>query len=289
MRAEAARRAEGSRITRGDFERFRDYFYRKTGIYFDDSKRYYVDKRLVERMEATGHRDFRSYFTFLRFQASGEEFQELVNRMTVNETYFFREKYQLDCLVEGVLDEVVEHLPDACEPVRIWSIPCSTGEEPYSIGIYLLEYWPGIESVDVEIMGSDIDTRALEKARAGVFSRRSVQNLPPLILGRYFTPLGDGQYRICDELREAVAFSRVNLMNPAETKRFRNMDVVFCRNLLIYFDDAARRQAAQALYDAMRPGGFLFLGHSESMSRISSLFRVRRFGDTIVYQKPRRE
>ncbi len=289
MRAEAAGRAEEVRITQGEFERFRDYFYRKTGIYFDDSKRYYVDKRLVERMEATGHRDFRSYFTFLRFQASGEEFQELVNRMTVNETYFFREKYQLDCLVDGVLDEVLEHRDDPASPVRIWSIPCSTGEEPYSIGIYLLEHWPPIETVDVEIVGSDIDTRVLERAREGVFGRRSVQNLPPLVLGRYFTPLEDGRYRICEDLRQAVAFCRVNLMNPAETKRFRHFDVVFCRNLLIYFDDAARRQAAQALYDAMRPGGFLFLGHSESMSRISSLFRVRRFGDTIVYQRPRRE
>ena len=281
-----ASRLEDIRITQGDFERFRDYFYRKTGIYFDDSKRYYVDKRLVERMEATGHRSFRSYFNFLRFQASGEEFQELVNRMTVNETYFFREKYQLDCLVDGVLDEVVEHRADPGEPVRIWSIPCSTGEEPYSIGIYLLEHWPAIDTVDVEIVGSDIDTDALAKARAGVYGRRSVQNLPPLVLGRYFEVLEDGQYRICEELREAVAFTRVNLMNPAETKRVRNVHVVFCRNLLIYFDDAARRQAAQALYDAMAPGGFLFLGHSESMSRISSLFRVRRFGETIVYQKP---
>ncbi len=287
MALEARQQDDAPGITQGEFERFRDYFYRKTGIYFDDSKRYYVDKRILERMEATGHRDFRSYFNFLRFQASGQEFQELVNRMTVNETYFFREKYQLDCLVDGVLDEVLE-FRQAAEPVRIWSIPCSTGEEPYSIGIYLLEHWPAIDEVDVEIVGSDIDTRALERARAGVFGRRSVQNLPPLVLGRYFTPTEDGGYRICDDLREAIDFCRVNLMNPAETKRFRNFDVVFCRNLLIYFDDAARRQAAQALYDAMRPGGFLFLGHSESMSRISSLFRVRRFGDTIVYQKPRR-
>ncbi len=272
------------RITDADFERFRDFFYRKTGIYFEDSKRYFVDKRLIERIEATGHDSFRSYFTFMRFQASGEELQELINRMTVNETYFFREEYQFRCMVGPVLDEIIRHKRPG-ESVRIWSIPSSTGEEPYSIAIYLLEYWPSIEQVDVELLSSDIDSRVLEACRRGVYSKRSVQQLPAEILDKYFTPCEEG-YRISRELVECVQFEQVNLSNPAQTRKYRNIDLIFCRNLLIYFNDASRRLAAEAFYDALNPGGFIFLGHSESMSRISSLFKVRKFPEAIAYQKP---
>ena len=277
--------AEAPAITQADFERFRDFFYRKTGIYFEDGKRYFVDKRLLERMRATGHASFRSYFTFLRFQASGEELQRLIDLMTVNETYFFREEYQFRCLVGPVLEEVLERKGPG-EPVRIWSMPCSTGEEPYSIALYLLERWPPIERVDVELLASDIDTRALARAREGIYGPRSVQRLPQALLRKYFEPLPEGRWRICRELREAVDFRRVNLSDPGETRPYRHIDVIFCRNLLIYFDDASRRQAAETFYDALHPGGFLFLGHSESMSRISSLFRVRRFAEAVAYQKP---
>ena len=273
-------------ITDAEFERFRDFFYRKTGIRFEDSKRYFVDKRLIERIRKTGHDNFRSYFTFMRFQASGEELQELINIMTVNETYFFREKYQFDCMVEDVLDEIVRHKGNGME-VRIWSIPSSTGEEPYSIAIYLLEYWPLIEEVDVEIVSSDIDSKALERCRQGIYGKRSVQHLPKPLLKRYFTPLANGSYQICQDLRESVRFTQVNLSDGSQTRGYRNFDLIFCRNLLIYFDDASRRQAAEVFYDALNPGGFIFLGHSESMSRISSLFKVRKFPKAMAYQKPR--
>jgi len=277
--------AQEPRITDAEFERFRDFFYRKTGIRFEDSKRYFVDKRLVQRMRQTGHDSFREYFTFMRFQASGAEFQELVNLMTVNETYFFREEYQLKCMVRALLGEVL-HYKRPGELVRIWSMPCSTGEEPYSIALYLLEYWDRIDEVDVEIVGSDIDTQALERAQAGVFSRRSVNRVPHWMLTKYFEPLTGGHHRLCEDLRESVDFRRINLCDPKGTKGMRDFDIVFCRNLLIYFDEASQRQAAQTLYDALNPGGFVLLGHSESMSRISSLFKVRRFEEAIVYQKP---
>ncbi len=273
------------RITDAEFERFRDYFYRKTGIRFEDSKRYFVDKRLIQRMCQTGHESFREYFAFMRFQASGKEFQDLVNLMTVNETYFFREEYQLKCMVNALLGEVLHHKRSG-ETVRIWSVPCSTGEEPYSIALYLLEFWDRIDEVDVEIVASDIDTQALEKARAGVFSRRSVSHLPHWILKKYFEPLAGGYHRLCEDLRACVDFRRVNLCHPKDTRGMRDFDVIFCRNLLIYFDEVSQRRAAQTLYDALNPGGFVLLGHSESMSRITSLFKVRRFKDAIVYQKP---
>jgi chemotaxis protein methyltransferase CheR len=272
-------------ITDADFAKFREFFYRKTGMHFDDAKRYFVDKRLVERIEATGAGNFRAWFIALRFDTKGSELQALVNAMTVNETYFFREAYQFDCMVNSMLAEVVQRKRPG-QRIRIWSIPSSTGEEPYTIALYLLERWPRINDYDVEILSSDIDTEVLEAAQRGVYSQRSVAQLPPDMLRRYFTPHGEREYAISRDLVDAVEFSQVNLCEPTDTRRFRDIDIVFCRNLLIYFDDLSRRVAAEAMYDALSPGGFLCLGHSESMSRISSLFSVRRFPDAMVYQKP---
>jgi chemotaxis protein methyltransferase CheR len=148
-----------------------------------------------------------------------------------------------------------------------------------------MEHWPGLEKWDVEIISSDIDTDIINRARHGHYSARSVQHLPPALLQKYFKPNTDG-YQICDDLREAVEFTRVNLSEATEVRAYREFDVIFCRNLLIYFDDMSRRQAADTFFDALNPGGFVCLGHSESMSRISSLFRVRKFPEAIVYQKP---
>ena len=272
-------------ITDADFQKFAEYFYRKTGIHFDDGKRYFVDKRLIERIQATGADNFRAWFVALRFEADGAELQHLVNAMTVNETYFFREAYQFDCLVNSLLDEVAARKKPGSR-IRIWSIPSSTGEEPYSIAIYLLERWAQIDLYDVEILSSDIDTAVLAAAQRGVYSQRSVAQLPTAYLRKYFTAQGDDQWHISRDLVSAVEFSRVNLSEPADTRRFRDIDIIFCRNLLIYFDDLSRRVAAEAMFDTMSPGGFICLGHSESMSRMSSLYTVRRFPDAMVYQKP---
>ncbi len=270
-------------ITYEDFLKFREFFYRKTGIHFEESKRYFVDKRLIERIEETDSGTFRNYFITLRFETTGEELQTLTNLMTVNETYFFREEYQFKCLINSILPEITAKKKDK-RPLRIWSMPSSSGEEAYSIAMYLLEYWPGINQWDVEIISSDIDTSIITKARLGNYSDRSVKNLPKQLLGKYFRHSGD-QYQICDDLRGAVEFTRVNLMKASDVRSYREFDVIFCRNLLIYFDDLSRRQAADTFFDALNPGGFLCLGHSESMSRVSSLYQVRKFSDSVVYQK----
>lgn len=271
-------------ISEEDFLKFKEFFYRKTGIQFDASKRYFVDKRLIERIEETESKNFRSYFTMLRFEASGNELQKLVNLMTVNETYFFREEYQFKCLVDSILPEITQRKRDG-SPIKIWSVPSSSGEEPYSIAIYLLEHWKDIDNFDIEIISSDIDTQIIAQAQRGFYSQRSVQHLPNRILNKYFT-YKDSGYQICDDLRQAVEFTKVNIMDSFQVRSYRNIDVIFCRNLLIYFDDVSRRQAAEMFFDAMKAGGYVCLGHSESMSRISSLFRVRKFPEAIVYQKP---
>ncbi|HYD29313.1 MAG TPA: protein-glutamate O-methyltransferase CheR [Azospirillaceae bacterium] len=277
---------ETTPISPGEFAKFQEFFYRKTGLLFTEAKRYFVDRRLAERMQATGSASFRDYFTLLRFQASGTELQALVNLMTVNETYFYREQYQFKCLVDSMLDEVARTKKPG-RPIRIWSVPCATGEEPYTLAIHLLEHWAQVDAFEIEILASDIDTAALDAARAGIYAARAVQYVPMTVRRRYFTELGDDRWQIIPELRRSIEFTRVNLHDRAEVARNGRFDVIFCRNLLIYFDEHSRRQAAESFFDVLYPGGFIGLGHSESMSRISSLFNVRRFPDAIVYQKPR--
>lgn len=269
-----------------DFRVFRDYFYKKTGIEFEENKRYFVDKRILKRIEATGAASFREYFVGMRFEADQSEFQNIVNLMTVNETYFNREDHQFRTLSRDVLPELLRHRTGRPRPLKILCLPSSTGEEPYSIALHLIEHWPGLADHDVELSGADIDTTVLERSRQGLFNRRSIQNLPPHVLRNHFTLQPDGRYLLSQDIRNAVHFFRINIADPGDARSLRGLDVVFCRNLLIYFDECSRRFAIDALYNALTPGGFLFLGHSESISRMSSLFTMRRFSDSIVYQRP---
>jgi chemotaxis protein methyltransferase CheR len=271
-------------VSEEEFRRLCDFLYRRTGMVFTETKRYYVERRINERMSATGATSFASYFARLRIDALGEV-EQFVNAFTVNETYFYRENHQLRCLTSDLMPRRVT-ANQGGQPIRIWSLPCSTGEEPYSIALWLLENWPSVDSFDIEIVGSDIDTGVLEAARLGVFGKRALMHLPAEVVTKYFVLIGEDQWRILDDLRGSVRFSPVNLIDAAETTGFGRFDVIFCRNVLIYFDDASRRIAAENLFESLLPGGFLCLGHTESMSRISPLFEVCRYADAIVYRRP---
>ena len=266
----------------GEFQRFADFFYSRTGIQFAANKRYFVDRRLVERLRKSGHASVREYLEALKHDAL--EYQALVNTMTVNETYFYRERYQFDCLVQSILPALIPTLRS--KRLRIWSMPCSTGEEPYSIAFYLLEHWRHVDDYDVEIVASDIDTEALAKAREGVYGPRALQHVPKATLAKYTADIGGGDRQIHAALRNSIQFASANLLGGLDERLYRDFNVVFCRNLLIYFDDTSRREAATALYDSMAKGGFICLGHSESMSRMSSLFQLVKFPEAIVYRKP---
>ena len=281
--------AAGTLIRNDDFERFQEYFYRQTGMIFSPAKRYFVERRLADRMSACHAPSVRNYLSTLKYEdPNGSELQLLVNALTVNETYFYREAYQFDCLISSILPLLIaDRSPGQGPPIRIWSLPCSTGEEPYSMAIRLLDTWPDVDNYDIEIMGSDIDTRVIAHAHAGIYDERSVRHLPDRIRRRYFQETADGRWKISETLRASVDFGIVNINDANEMRRHRDrFDVVFCRNMLIYFDDTSRRKAVEAIYDALRPGGFICLGHAESMSRISSLFTLRKFPEAVVYQKP---
>ena len=271
-------------ISSDDVQRFCEFIYRRTGMSFTESKRYFIDRRLEDRIAATGSPSFAAYFSLLRADAD-HEIEHLINSFTVNETYFYREDHQLRCMTSSMLDLIAaKKAPGGT--VRIWSIPCSTGEEPYSIALWLMENWPQVDDYNIEVVGSDIDTRALKAAAEGIYGDRALMRLSRSVINRYFRPLEGGNHQIDDGLRSSIEFTRANLIDPHDMAQYRDFDLIFCRNVLIYFDDASRRQAAENLYDCLRPGGYICLGHSESMSRISPLFRVARFPDAIVYQRP---
>ncbi len=276
--------AEYPALTEEEFRKLCEFLYRRTGMVFTEAKRYYVERRVVERMVATRATSFTQYFARLRADAH-EEIEKIINAVTVNETYFYREEHQLKCLSSDLLAQrIKQKAPGGL--IRIWSAPCSTGEEPYSIAIWLLENWPLVDDYEIEIIGSDIDTDVLRTAAAGIYGKRALMRLSAELVEKYFSPVAEGQWQIHEDLRASVRFSTVNIVEPEQTRAFGRFDVIFCRNVLIYFDDVARRIAAENLYENLEPGGFICLGHTESMSRISSLFEPGRFADAIVYQRP---
>lgn len=258
------------------------FLHRRTGMIFGESKRYYIERRIADRMTATGIRSFKAYASHIQINES--EVEHLINIFTVNETYFYREEHQLLCLGHSLLPNIVRNRKPG-DLVRIWSVPCSTGEEPYSIAVWLLENWPMVDAYNIEIVGSDIDTRVLLDAQAGDYGMRALSRLPPDVVDRYFEPAQDGQRRLIQDLRESVRFTPANLVDKTSVAAQGQFDVIFCRNVLIYFDDASRLLAVNNLYDALNPGGYICLGHTESMTRISKRFHLRRFEDAIVYQR----
>ena len=271
------------KISEREFGKLRDIVYRRTGIAIDEKKYQILGKKIDDLMSKRGYQDFRSFFHDIRFNKDKELFQELINLVTVNETYFFRENYQFESLIQDVLPKLHAIRPPE-EVIRILCAPSSTGEEPYSIALHLLDEGKLVEERDFEIIGIDIDSAVIQKAREGYFSQRSVQFVPKHLLQKYFTKEGP-RYRIADFIREAVAFENVNVMDKFAMKRLGKFDVIFSRNMLIYFDDKSRKEVAMTFYEMLKPQGYVFLGHAESMNRIVSVFKTVRSGQSIIYQK----
>ncbi|HKT78045.1 MAG TPA: protein-glutamate O-methyltransferase CheR [Sphingobium sp.] len=256
--------------------------YRLTGMKFAQNKRYYLERRVAQRMKRTAVTDIGRYLMLL--DRDPHERQLLINAITINETYFFREDHQLSALVDHILPAIAATKRPG-DLIRIWSLPCSTGEEAYSIALWLLEKWPLVDAYNVEIVGSDIDTHALDAAREGLFGTRSLARLPADLIATYFEPAPHHHRRIVQDLRESVLFTQVNLNDAASVASQGRFDIILCRNLLIYFDDASRIEAARHLHEALTPGGYLLLGHSESMARIDERFALLRLDTAIVYRR----
>src|SRR6188472_2079523 len=203
-------------------QRFCEFLYRRTGMSFTESKRYFIDRRLEERIAATGSVSFQSYFSLLRANAD-DEIEHLINSFTVNETYFYREDHQLRCMTSDLLGGIVRSKAPG-DTIRIWSIPCSTGEEPYSIALWLMENWPQVDSYNIEIVGSDIDTRALRAAAEGIYGERALMRLSRSIVDRYFRPVAGGKHEIDEGLRDSIQFTRANMIDAQDMANYRDFD-----------------------------------------------------------------
>lgn len=268
------------------FRLLRDLIHDYCGIYFDDGSKFLLQRRLTRRLEQRQLGSFEQYYHFLRYDRKrDEELAVLVDNLTTNETYFFREVSQLRAFSEEILPELRERLA-ARKRLRIWSAGCSTGEEPYTIAIMLLESGDWWRDWEIEIIGSDINQRVLHTARKGVYKKNSHRATSPEMLSRYFLDDGKGDYRIVDRVRELVSFNYVNLLDPFKTSLIRDLDVIFCRNVIIYFDQKAKRKVIESFWEKLREGGYLLLGHSESLINISSAFTLRTLKHDMVYQKP---
>jgi len=268
------------------YQRFVDLIYQRTGIWFEANKRYFVDKRLDERIAELGLENYREYYQLLKFSTDQTELQQLVNRLTVNETYFFRDFPQLQGFAEEVLLKIVKAKVKAGERnIKLWSAGCSTGEEPYTLAIILLEMLPEPEKWKIEILASDINTKVLDIARKGYYNSRSVKDVPLEYMERYFTPRLELQL-LNNKVRKMVTFKVINLMEEREMKAQIDYDVIFCRNVLIYFSTESRLSVLDRYYRSLKRGGYIYLGHSESVARITNAFKMERIGNTIAYCKP---
>ena len=213
------RASPGVHISPEDVQRFCEFLYRRTGMSFTEAKRYFIDRRLEDRIAATGSSSFQAYFSLLRADAD-HEIEHIINSFTVNETYFYREDHQLRCMTSSLLDVITSHKKPG-GTVRIWSVPCSTGEEPYSIALWLMENWPEVDSYNIEIIGSDIDTRALKAAAEGIYGDRALMRLSPDLIDRYFRLVADGRHQIDDGLRNSIEFTRANLIDAKDMAPYR--------------------------------------------------------------------
>ena len=241
---------------------------------------------MSRRLEQRQLKTFEEYYHFLRYDRKREEeLAVLIDNLTTNETYFFRESPQLRAFSEEILPELRRSLADR-KTLRIWSAGCSTGEEPYTIAILLLESGDWWRDWQVEILGSDINQRVLHTARKGVYKKGAHRVTSPEMLAKYFVEEEKGNYRIIDRVRELVSFSSLNLLDPYKTGLISNMDIIFCRNVIIYFDKEAKKKVIASFYDKLREGGYLLLGHSESLINISNAFALRTLKNDMVYQKP---
>jgi chemotaxis protein methyltransferase CheR len=256
-------------VTIGDaeFRQLRDLIRDRFGIYYDDTKQFLLQSRLQTRLVKRSVADFAAYYRFLTSSPERQnEWDELASVLSNNETYFFRERAQLDVLATEVVAEAVR----SGGKLRVWSSACSTGEEPFSLGMTLLETRK-LQTSHIQIKARDLSPRVLERCKVGFYRDLSFRATPPELIQKYFRPFENG-FLIADEVKRLVDFFRINLLDEHAVASQGPMDAIFCRNVLIYFDKPTQKRVVEAFARALRPRGYLFLGHAESIMRLTDLY-----------------
>ncbi|WP_419787681.1 CheR family methyltransferase [Pseudodesulfovibrio sp.] len=273
------------KISDQEFANLRDFIYEQCGIYIADNRKYLLENRLGNRLKQLNLRDFEEYYNFLKYDVGKtREMKKLFEVITTNETSFYRNPPQLQVFQEKVLSEVLRTNADK-KRLRIWSAGCSTGEEPYTISMIIHEMLKTeVASWDIRITANDLSERVLESARRGVYNDYTLRSTPKEVAGRYFD-MENGTNKIKSEVKRLVTFGQINLKDKMQLKRVERSQIVFCRNVIIYFDDAMKKQVINAFYDNLLPGGYLIIGHSESLHNITRAFKPIHFPGAIIYKK----
>jgi chemotaxis protein methyltransferase CheR len=265
------------------FRLLRDAIYRRTGLWFADTSKYLLQKRLSPRARDLNFESFQKYYYLLQYDPRADaEFDEIYDLVTTKETYFFREPAQLTAFVEEIIPDILAR--KTVRKVRVWSAGCASGEEPYSIAM-LLQEARAYDRATIEIFASDISSEVLVRARKGQYRETAFRTTDPTLRDKYFTREPDGGWRIADEIRNRVSFGRLNLYDEPRVSLLGNVDVIFCRNVIIYFDDSSKRTVVNTFYNRLVDGGYLLLGHSESLISLSTQFKLKHLKNDMVYQK----
>ena len=276
--------ADEIRLAPDEFRLLRDLVNRHCGIVLSAEQRPVIERRLRERLSIHGLHSFGEYYQLLRSPVRGrDELEETIDIVTINETYFYREDYQLSSLQNEIIP-MLRKPPMSRSCISIWSAGCSKGEEVYSIAMSASEAGL-IGGTDLRVFGSDISRRCIAQARKGLYGPASFRSLPSHLKRKYFLERPDGLH-VTEELRTWCHFGQLNLLDPATASVVGRADVILCRNVLIYFDDASRRKVIEMFYERLSPGGYLLLGHSESLLNVTTAFELVHLRDDLVYRKP---
>ena len=266
----------------------RDLIYRSSGIYQTEDKTYLLASRCARRMKALAVSSPADYLAHLTARVSGEsELRALLNEITIGETYMFRNPFQLHALQKVIIPQIqADQQSGGAKHLRIWSAGCSTGEEPYTLAIQLLEDSASLlKGWTFEVVATDINDHSLETARAGIYGDYALRNTTTVIRSKYFHRYDDKRLQVNDQVKTVVHFDRLNLSDERQIHMISPVHVIFCCNVLIYFDLESKRRVIQHFYSKLRNQGYLFLGHAESLFQIDSAFHLVHFSQATGYCK----
>ncbi|MDR0239222.1 MAG: protein-glutamate O-methyltransferase CheR [Deltaproteobacteria bacterium] len=275
------------KISDEEFRQLRDFIYVQCGIFIGENRKYLVENRLATRIKELNLTSYGEYYNFLRFDPNKRaELSKLFEVVTTNETSFYRNPPQLQVFQDVVLKNTIEGLrKNNQKKLRIWSAGCSTGEEPYTIAIIIHELLKQETLTwDIKITANDLSEAVLASARRGVYTEYALRTTPKDIIAKYFVQEG-ANYKLDAKPKRLVSFGQINLNDKLQLARVERSHIVFCRNVIIYFDDDMKRRVINAFYDNLLPGGALLIGHSESLHNISRAFKPEHHKGTIVYSK----
>ena len=275
------RQGTGHGLTDHELSEIRMLIEERTGIHFDESRERFLSTRVREHMHERGYTRVNELLRAVR--KTNVEYDSLLERMLTQETSFFRYPAVYEAFEKRVLPELhVSKFWKNPRTLRVWSAGCSTGEEPYSIAITIADSLSFADAWNVEILATDVGKQALKNAEKGIYSGRSLGSINEKQLAAHFTQV-ENKFHVKPRLKKMISFAPMNLAAPVYVGR---MDLIFCMNVLIYFTEERRRALVQRFYEALEPGGYLFLGHSESISKMPVKFQAIVLGDCILYRKP---